>query len=62
MRAFSGGILQWAPNEQNIHFKELRKKVGIKIQDMVNLKGIEKTFETYFSKYCSLLLIGGWPS
>ena len=45
--AISRGILQCAPNEQNQHVKELRKNVGIYIQDTVILKGLPSLDRKY---------------
>ena len=35
------GILQWAHYEQNQHFNELRQKVGMYIQKLVFLRGLQ---------------------
>ena len=36
----NGQLLQWAPYEQNQHFKELRPKVGVYTQESMILRGL----------------------
>ena len=47
MCGISRRILQWAPNEQNQHFKELREKVGIEISGTVIPKGLPSLDRKY---------------
>ena len=50
MCATSHGTLQYAPNAQNQHFKELRHKVGMQVQNTVILRSLAN-FDTKYELY-----------